>query len=83
MDCYELINRFVISRSHRQERIRTVEEIFAKDKLGKRKMSSRIDDLKGLRLFATQEKAIVADNLSSQNIGLKGQEAFFRHRESD
>ncbi|MFY9796953.1 MAG: DNA polymerase domain-containing protein, partial [Candidatus Nitrosopolaris sp.] len=34
-NCYELINRgFVISRSDRQERIRTLEEIFTKDKGG-------------------------------------------------
>jgi DNA polymerase elongation subunit (family B) len=34
-NCYDLINRgFVISRSDRQESIRTVEEIFAKDKGG-------------------------------------------------
>ena len=34
-NCYELINRgFVISRSDREESIRTVEEIFAKDKGG-------------------------------------------------
>ena len=34
-NCYELINRgFVISRSDRQESIRTLEEIFAKDKGG-------------------------------------------------
>jgi DNA polymerase elongation subunit (family B) len=34
-NCYELINRgFVISRSNRQESIRTLEEIFTKDKGG-------------------------------------------------
>jgi DNA polymerase elongation subunit (family B) len=34
-NCYELINRgFVISHSDRQESIRTVEEIFSKDKGG-------------------------------------------------
>jgi DNA polymerase elongation subunit (family B) len=34
-NCYELINRgFAISRSDRQESIRTVEEIFARDKAG-------------------------------------------------
>ena len=74
-NCYELINRgFVISRSDRQENIRTLEEIFAKDK-GGMIFSPRVGLHENVAVLDYENEyvnLILKHNLSYERIETKG-----------